>query len=156
MADPAIGKVEDALKAALAAWPALSAHTVIAGQSLDIAITEDEFPAIQIYTVAYQVDVADENWMSLHTATIELECVDGLQAIGTISRANQTTIAHIMVCLGADRTLGGRLQDLQEIDVAPASPNGKDVSAASLQIRVQFYTTRADWFTIHGQNGLTF
>lgn len=153
---PAIGKVEDALKAALQAWPALSGQTIITDQSVDEAVTEDQYPAVLIYTVAYRPDVADENWMSLHEAIVEFEAVDTTQTIGTISRANHTTIAHILGCIAADRSLGGMLQDIQEIDVAPAQPNGRDVGSASLQCRVQFYTPREDWFTIKGAGGAEF
>lgn len=156
MSDPAIAKVEDAIKAKLEAYGALSAQTIITEQSVDIAVDEAALPAILIYTVAYQVDQFDEQHQSIHTATIEFECIDATQAIGTISRANHTTIAHIMACLAADRTVGGILDDLQEVDVAPAQPRGKDIGSASLQVRVQFFTSRSDWFHVIGQNGQTF
>lgn len=156
MPDPAIAKVEDALKAVLLAHAPLIGQTVLTEQSVDIAIDESQFPAIAIYTVAYSVDQADEHWQTIHTATVEFECIDGIQALGSIGRANHTTIAHIIAALAQDRSLGGMLHDIQEIDVAPASPRGKDVGSASLQVRVTFFTGRADWFTIIGQNGQTF
>lgn len=156
MPDPAIAKVEDGLKAALEAFPALSGQSVITEQSLDVAITEEECPAILIYTVSYRIEPADEQWMSFHEAVIEFEAVDKTQTIGAISRANHTTLANIMACLAADRTLGGMLHDIQEIDVAPAQPRGRDIGSASLQCRVQFFTSRGDWFTIIGQTGQTF
>lgn len=156
MPDPAIAKVEDAWAAALSAWPALAGYTILTDQSEDIALDADCDPTIAVYTVAYEVDQADEQNQSIHTAIIEFEAVNRTQTVGTISRANHTAIAHMIGAIHADRTLGGMLQDTQEVDVAPAGANGKDVGSASLQINVQFFTPRGDWFTILGHGGLTF
>lgn len=156
MPDPAIAKVEDALAAQVAAWPALSAYIVQTDASDDAAVEFGTDKLIRIYTVAYSVDQADEQGQSIHTATIEFEAVNATQAAGTISRANQTAIAHIIAAIASDRTVGGRLQDIQEVDVASAGANGKDTDSASLQTTVQFFTPRDDWFTILGMGGVTF
>ena len=148
VAETAIGQVEDALKNAFERYPALSSFTVLTDQSPDIAIEEGAASTIIVSTTAYQVDQSDEQNQSFHTATMEIEVVSRTQYFGTINRENQTTIAHVLSALAADRTLGGILQDLQEIDVAPAGANGRDVGAASLQIRVEFFTSRNDWFVI--------
>lgn len=155
MPDSALTKVEDALKAALEAYGDLSAYTVLTDQPVDVAIEEDQLPAILIRTVAYEFDQADEQNQTLHTATIEFEIVTKSPAL-VISRANHTAAGHILAAIAADRTLGGRLHDIQENDLAPADANGKDAGAASLQFIAEFFTARDDWFTIIGQSGLTF
>lgn len=156
MPDPAIAKVEDALAAQLAAWPALSAYSILTDASDDIAVEAEADKVIRIYTVAYSADQSDEQGQTLHTATIEFEVVSSTQAVGTISRACQTAIAHIIGAIASDRTVGGRLQDIQEVDVASAGATGKDSDSASLQTTVQFFTPRDDWFSIVGVGGALF
>lgn len=156
VADPAIAKVEDALKALLEGYGPLVGTTIITEQSSDVAVEDAAIPAILIYTVAYRIDQSDEQHQSIHEATVEFECIDATQAIGTISRANHTTVAHVLGCIAADRTLGGMVQDIQEVDVAPAQPRGKDIGSASLQASITFFTSRDDWFVIKGVNGADF
>ena len=156
MPDPAIAKVEGALAAQLAAWPALADYTVLTDQSEDIALPSDQDKTIGVFTVAYEVDQADEQHQTIHRATIEFEAISRTQSVGTISRANHTVIAHIVGALASDRTVGGRLLDIQEVDVAPAGANGKDVGSASLQVVATFFTPRDDWFVILGQSGQQF
>lgn len=156
MSDPAIAKVEDALAAQLSAWPALAGYSIVTDGSDDIAVEAEADKVIRIYTVTYSVDQSDEQNQSIHTATIEFEVVSGFQATGTISRACQTAVAHILGAIASDRSVGGRLQDIQEVDVASAGATGKDTDAASLQTTVQFFTPRDDWFTIVGVGGTLF
>ncbi|WP_333837934.1 hypothetical protein [Novosphingobium sp.] len=156
MPDPAIAKVEDAIAGVLRAWPALSGFTVLTGQSSDVALEEGTNDTIVIASVAYKFDVADENWMTLHTAQIDVESVSQVRAVGTINRANQAALAHVVGAIGADRTIGGIVQDIQEVDVAPAGAMGRDVGSASIQFLVQFFTPRNDHFTIVGPGGNTF
>lgn len=156
MSDPAIAKVEDALAAVLAAHPALAGRRIITDRSADVALDQYDGDAITVSTAAYSFEVSDENWTTLHTALVDFESVSRTQVVGTISRANHRTLAHIMAALAADRTLGGMVQDIQEIDVAPAGANGKDAGTASLQCSVQFFTPRDDWFTILGHSGAEF
>lgn len=156
MPDPAIAKVEDAIAAQIGAWPALTGYAIVTGQSEDKALEEGTDKAILISTAAYSFDVATEPNQTIHTALIEVESVSQFQAAGTISRANQTVLAHVLAAIAADRNVGGRLQDIQEIDVAPSAAIGKDVGSASLQFRVQFFTPRDDHFTIKGIGGTDF
>lgn len=156
MSEPAIAKVEDALAAVLARYGPLARRRIITDRSDDVALDQYDGDAITIATAAYSFEVSDESWATLHTALIDFESVSRTQTVGTISRANHRTLAHIMAALAADRTLGGMVQDIQEIDVAPAGANGKDAGTASLQCSVQFFTPRDDWFTILGHAGEKF
>ena len=148
MSDHALTQVEDALAAILGAYGALSAQTVLVAESADIAIEEIALPALLITTTAYSFEVADESWQTIHTATIEVEAISTTPAAATISRVNRNTLAHVLAAIAANRTLGLGIQDIQEDDIAPVEPRGKDVDAASLQFRVQFFTSRSNWFTI--------
>lgn len=149
MPDTAIAQVEDALAAQIGAKAELAAYTVRTDGSRDIAMdTDEDGDIINIYTAAYSVDQSDEQHSSFHTATIEVEVVSRTPTIGTISRASHTALAYVMQAVAADRSLGGLIHDIQEVDVAPAGANGRDVGSASLQFQVQFYTSRSDWFTI--------
>lgn len=158
MPDPVTAKVEDAVAAVLAGVTGvggtLAGWTVLTQHSADQAV--DAAKAIVVYTASASMDQSDEQGQTLWDQTLELEFINEKQASGSISRANQVAIANAHAALAANRTLGGRLHDLQEIDIAGVQAEGKDVDSASLQYRAQFFTPRDDWFTILGQNGVSF
>lgn len=160
MPDAAIVKVEEAfadlVRVATADGGPLDGWTVITAQATEEKIEPDKWPALPIYTTAYEVQPFDGQDEHLHTATLEFEFISGASALGPISRRNHNTIASVQRVIAADRLLGGMLQLCEEVDVAPATPNGKDVGSASIQYRVQFVTPRDDWFTIRGQGGTEF
>ncbi len=153
---PAICKVEDALIAQVSAWPALAGWTVTISDAPGVALEEGTDRAITVFTTTYSFDQSNEQGQTIHTALIEFEAVSQTQAVGTIARANHVALANVMSALASDRHCGGRLQDIQEIDVAPAGATGKDAGGASLQVRVQFFTPRDDWFSIIGMGGQHF
>lgn len=157
MADTAFAKVEDAVAAVIGALAAeeapLEGWTVLTEHPAD----EDVGPkTVIVFTVAAVPEQADELGQTIWRQTLEIAFVDGVQASGSISRANLEAMAAVHAALAADRTLGGLLQDLQEIDIAGTAPDGKAVEGASVQYRAEFYTGRADWLTILGQSGATF
>lgn len=146
MAD-ALTQVEELLASALRAWPELGNKIVRTDLSKDTA-PDDPGNLIRIYTVGSSFEQSTMNGATEWAAIVEFEVTSMSQVAGTISAENRTTLAHIMGALAADRTLGGMLQDIQEIDIASVMPNGRDLGAASLQCRVEFYTPRDDWFTL--------
>lgn len=148
MSDHVLSQVEDQLATTLGNYTSLAGWTIMVAESLDVAIEGADLPLMLITTVAYGFDVADENWMTLHSAEIHVEAVSKTQSSGTISRANRNGLAHVLAAVAADRTLGVGLQDIQEDDIAPVEPRGKDVDSASLKFRVQWFTARGDWFAI--------
>lgn len=156
MPDPAIAKVEDALRDQLKAYPYLTGYRIVSDPNEAEAVESEADKVIRIYTVGYSVDQADEQNQTIHTATIEFEAVNASQNFGTISRANQTALAYVLAAIASDRTLGGRILDIQEVDVASSGANMRDADAASLQTTVTFFTPRDDWFTIVGAGGATF
>lgn len=155
MPDPvaAIAKVEEAFKTALSGAASLSSKTIVTATNSDDA---QEAGTIIIYTVAWRTEQFDEQGQTLHTATIEFECIEGPSVAGAVSRACQNTIAKVLGVIATDRELGGMVNDIQEVDVAPCVQNGRDYSAASLQTEVTFFTPRDDWFTIIGVGGAEF
>lgn len=158
ISETAFEKVEDAFADMLREWPALAGVSIITEQSIDIASEDDGYDQqIVVFTTNLSQDNSDEHGQTEHTATIEFEVTTSAptETVG-LGRANLRLIADIVECIAQDRTLGGRINDWQEIDIARPATNGKDVSAASLQIRATFFTSRTDWKTLLGQGGLTF
>lgn len=154
-------KIEDAIKAVLesitGSGQGLEGWTVVADASTDEAVDcEDGAKVIRIWTTATPMDQSDEQGQTIHTPTIELEFTSGGGLPGVINRTNRAAAASAHGALAADRTLGGRLQDLQETDLAPAMAEGKDTNAASLQYAASFFTPRDDWTTIKGVGGADF
>ena len=145
---PAIAQVEDILADTLSAHAPLTGWTIETDRSLDEAMGKDEDKTIFVYAIAYKTTCAYESGRTEHEATFEFECASRTPAIGTISRANHAIIAHIIGAIAPDRTLGGRIQWIEEVDVAPAEARGKDVNSVSLQMSAIFYTPHDDWFTL--------
>ena len=56
-----LSQVEDRLATVLDGYAPLSAQTVITSDTLEVAIEDDQFPALGIFTSAYGFDIADEN-----------------------------------------------------------------------------------------------
>lgn len=149
-------KVEDKVAVIVAAVSALSDWTVLTGHSADVAVEAGDWPAILVWTTSATMDQSEEHNQSIHEQIIELEFVSGGGTAGTLNRANKLAMARAHAAIAADRTLGGMLLDIQEIDIAPARIEGKDVNGLSLQYKTEFYTARGDWLIIHGQGGAQF
>lgn len=136
---------------------ALEAWAVEAGVSRDRAVDPDSAPGIlRIVTVAIAMQQSDEQHQTFHSQTVEFEFIQGNAAAGTLRMDNLRKAAALHAIIAADRTLGGRLHDMQEIDIAPADAGGKDVNGVSVQYEVQFFTPRANWLTIIGQAGVEY
>lgn len=151
----AISKVEDRLAEILRAAPELLDQKILTSEESrpDEAVEPN---TINIFTAAYQMDQSEEQGQTRHRATIEFERIGSLELVGTIGRENQRYMALIVQALAADRTAGGMIEDIQEVDVAPVAQNARDHGYVSLQCNVIFYTPRDDWFTISGIGGETF
>ena len=157
MMDTAEGKILNALETLLAEWPELTGRKIITDRIPDDALYPAvDLPAIVIYAEAWSFGASYEQGQTRHDMLINFECIETTAHVGVVSRENQACIAHIIAALHSDRTLGGRLEDMQERDVAPPMDNGRSVGGASLQIGVQFHTPRGDHFTIVGQGGDVF
>lgn len=157
MADTAEGKIIDAYKALLEAYGALSGETFFADRSPDDAFDEDnDLPCWVIFTEAWDFDQSEYQGQTRHDMLVNFERLETSANVGVVSRANQEKIAHVIAAIHSDRTLGGRLESSEELNVAPPAENGRGVGGASLQVRCVFYTPRGNHFTIVGQGGATF
>lgn len=140
----------------LDAYVPLADYTIVTGRDSSEAFDSTELPLINIYTESQQFSPSGEQHQTLHDCRTNCEILENDLTPGVMSKTLQTAAAHIVAAFAADRTLGGRLQDLQELDLAPPADTGRDVAGASLQYSVQFYTPRDDHFTIVGLGGEQF
>jgi len=152
----ALAKIMDAFGVLAESYPALANETFFIDRSPEDGITVEEMPCWVIYAEAYDFDPAMEQGQTRHQALINFERVETSESVGVIGRANRVGIAHLVAALHQDRTLGGRLEDTQELNVAPPMENGRSVGGASLQVSVAFYTPRGDHFTIVNDYEQTF
>lgn len=155
-APDALAKIIDAAVALALSYDPLANETFFADRSPEDAVGPDEMPAWVVFAEAWDFDSAMEQGQTRHQALINFERLESSASVGVISRANRAAIAHLVAALHTDRILGGRLEDLQELNVAPPMENGRSVGGASLQVAVTFYTPRGDHFTIVNDRDQTF
>lgn len=146
MPDTCWSKVEDAVKAALDAAPALDGWTVLVGQSSGAALDAGT-PTICIWTMSNDMDQFEYDSQTIHRQTLDIEFIKAGDAIGVLTRDVLEAMADAHAALAADRSLGGILQDLQEDSIAPTVPEGRDVLGQSVQYVAEFFTPRNDWRT---------
>lgn len=159
MPDTALAKVEDALKALFEAYAPLEGVTFHTARSPDEAFDEEDLEAgaqVLILTESFELNHDESQGQTQVDASLICEVIELSSATGVVTRNTQEVIAHMIAAIHADRTLGGRLEDLEEQNVAPSGRNGIDASACSLLLDTVFYTPRGDLFTIVGPGGLTF
>lgn len=148
MSDDALSQVLDAFGDVMAAMPALSGETIKIDLSADEAVEDDILPCWIVYAEAYDFNDAPNQGQTQHDALINFERIETSANVGMVSRANRNAIASLIAGLHEDPTLGGRLQDLSTLNVAPPMDNGKSIGGASLQVKVTFFTPLGDHFTI--------
>lgn len=117
---------------------------------------ETELPCIVITVEAWRFENDFSQGQTRHTMIVNFDVLETSAQVGVISRSAQERLAYLLAAIGTDPTLGSRLEDIDERDVAPPMDNGKSVGGASLQVACTFYTPRRDHFTIIGVGGDTF
>lgn len=153
---PPQAKVEEAIADTLRAYDALEGWTVLTDVALDAPIEEALLPALVVRTMALSFDPSFEYGApALNVCTIDVEALVKDPAV-SIGRTAQAGLTHSRGALLADPTLGGMMQDLLEIDLAPGDGQRRDAGAISLQFRGEYHTDRDDPFTILGQAGAEF
>lgn len=159
MANPVLtaeSKVENAIAAALEAYAPLSDWTVLVDQPLDVSLEDGQLPALIVRTLNTEHDNSFEpGAQTLHDGRIDIEAVVAEPGVSNAKRAKEG-LAHCLAALAEDRTLGGMLQDLQEVDSANTDAQQRDVGAVSLQWNAQYLTSRSNWFIVLGLGGATF
>lgn len=160
MADPLPPqiKVERAIACVLASHGPLSGWAVLTEQPLDAAIEVEDCPALVVRTLGLGFDPSFEsNCPALNVATIDIEAlVMDPEPGATVPAIAGAALTHCRNALLADYTLGGMLQDLLPIDLAPGDGQRRDAGAISIQFRAEYLTDREDAFIILGHAGRTF
>ncbi|MBB4859634.1 hypothetical protein HNO88_002963 [Novosphingobium chloroacetimidivorans] len=156
IAPDALAKIIDAFVVLAQGHQQLADEPFFADRSPEDAVAPEEMPAWVVFAEAWDFEPAMEQGQTRHQALINFERLETSASVGVISRANRAAIAHLVAAIHSDRTLGGRLEDTQELNVAPPLENGRSVGGASLQVAVTFYTPRGHHFTIVNDRDQTF
>lgn len=141
-------QVGDLYAELLRGYAPLNAFTVISELSVDVATGDEDGDAIRIDFVGSVPNVAFGQGETNHVALYDFTVTTRSNESGTLTRDGINAIAHIVAALAADRTLGGLIEDTQEVDLASTEANGVDVNGTSLRIRSEFTTSRDDWFQL--------
>lgn len=153
-APSALEKVQEAIAAAIR--PALSGVNVTTEATDQAPLDDSELPAVVVRMLDDQMGPSEEQGQWRHTVAVQFDCISGGTASLTIDKINQRVIATIVGTIGADPTLGGRLEDLAA-DYADASEqSAPDAGWAVLQMNASYHTPAHDLFTIVGQSGEIF
>lgn len=152
MSDHAAYQVLDLIKQVLSADAALADYTIVTDRSTDDAFQEEEMPAVNIYAESLSVETAYEQGQVLYTAMVNCDVLRMGDALGQLSRKTLQGVGFIQRAIRTSFDSGtgplAVLQSIEEEDVAPPMDTGLNISGASLQYRVLFYTPTDDPFTI--------
>lgn len=139
------------------AGEALEGWTVATNQSRDQALDVDGAKVVVIATSAPpQIAQFEEYNQNIVTQIVLVEFVSGNAPAGTLRPENLIAAAAYHAALAADRTLGGKVQDIFEDGPAPGDTEGRDRSALTAQYTVTYFIPRDDWHTVLGEGGATF
>jgi hypothetical protein len=136
------------IAACLAAWEPLAGFTVVHGASGEEASARADGDTIRVDFLGDDPQVAFGQGETDHRAVYDVTVVCRSNQSGTLSQDAGDAIAEIVAAIAQDRSLGGRVGDVQEIDLGAAEPNGVDANGISIRFRAEFTTSRADWFTL--------
>lgn len=156
IAPDALAKIIDAFVVLAQSREQLASEPFFPDRSPEDAIASEEMPCWVVFAEAWDFDAAPEQGQTQHQALINFERIESSASVGVISRANRAGIGHLVAALHSDRLLGGRVEEVQELNVAPPMENGRSVGGASLQVKITFYTPRGDHFTIVNDRDQTF
>lgn len=154
MADAPSTAIRKVLKALAALPNATCGANIFIDRSDDEPLDASERPGmvLRVPHIAFSL----REGMTLNTATVQADFQSGNTAGETIDAVNQQAIADFIAAIGADRTLGGMLQTIEEADASGSEQSGADVGCAILTLEALFFTPRGDLRTIVGQSGQHF
>lgn len=151
---PSFRKVQNAL---VQLWEDIDGLNLFVDRADSEPLDESERPGAVIRIVNVVLGPGPDGlWMTMHRATIQVDCQSGNAAGETIDYRNQVTIAEMVARLHADRSLGGLLQSLEEQAMSGSEADGADVGTAIFELEAVWFTPRGDFYTIVGQAGATF
>lgn len=122
-------------------------------RTVDEPIMDTERPAVAVRLGDQAFSFFDLSTMQV-TMDIALDIFEDTK--GTGSQADRSAIlsARIVAAVHADRTLGGMLQDLEEVGITGGGSDLTDIRNDVLAYQATFFVPRGDLFTIIGQSGL--
>lgn len=126
----------------------LENFTIVHEESEDEASQSQDGDTIRVDFLGDDPRVALGQGHTDHFAIYEFTIVTRTASSGILSRDACDAIAHIIAAISADRSMGGRLGDTQEVDLGSTEPNGTDANGISIRFRAEFTTSRDDWFTL--------
>jgi hypothetical protein len=156
MSSPAIRLVQEALRDLLVA--ALPDHNVFIDRSDGEPLGDHERPGcvIRVFDTQFEISPEQGGGQTMHRAMFQLDFHSDSYDVETIDAANQRAIATTIGAFGSDRTLGNRLQSIEEQSVSGSETEGATIGCAILTVEVIFYTPRGNFFTIVGVGGQLF
>lgn len=147
--EPAIRKIVDALAATLGAIP---------GLRVDIDRAEDEpygnaeLPAANIVVAGVAFEARDHG-TTLHRASVDIDLHVDPEAGSTNAARLDAIEADAVATLHADRTLGGRAEDVAPLSSGGADGLRADTAVRTLSIEIRFLTPLGDHRTLMGATG---
>ncbi len=132
----------------------LEGWVVATNQSRDEALDADNEQVIVIASRSISFSEAADQGQDLVTQIVLLEFISGNAPAGTLRPENLRAAANFHEALSADRTLGGKVQMIEAVDIAPGDTEGKDVNSVSPQYTVSYFVCRDDWFHVIGHGGV--
>ncbi len=151
MTTPALRQVLAALAAQLAGIPGTTIYSDRTGLE---PFDKDETPAISIRCSDVQFDTPMGLHTTQHKATIDIDIVERSAAASTIPARLQQRVAQVIAAVHADRTLGGRIQSIEEHQASADGNDTPDVGAIVLMFEATFDTPRGDFNTLLGSSAI--
>jgi hypothetical protein len=133
---------------------ALDGWTVATNQSRDVALDVEDASTVVVATQTMGFEEFEEPNQNIVTQIVTVEFVSGNAPAATLRPENLRAAANFHAALAADRTLGGKVQDIRENDIAPGDTEGRDLNSASVQYTVTYFVRRDDWFYVIGADGI--
>jgi len=150
MSTPAVRQVQIALAAQITA---VTGRPVIVDRTDDEPLANDERPALVLHVGGQAFEAFDQS-STIHAAQFDLDILEDSEDAGSIQLRHAVAVAAIVAAVHADRTLGGRLQSLEEKSADPSNADTADLGNCTLSFAAQYLTPRGDFNTIVGQSGL--
>lgn len=155
MAEAALRIVQNRMVAQIAAaFPALS---LFVDRPDDRPLDVSELPAVVCRCTNVELgNGPDALHQMMHMAVFQFDCHSGGASGQTIDQIAQGMVADIVAALHEDRTLGGRIQGIEETGISGMAEDGADTGIAILEVTLFFFTPRGDFRSLVGIGGALF
>jgi hypothetical protein len=124
---------------------------VLLDRTPDEAIQPSERPCVALRLGDQQFEFYDQSTTSVKM-DLNLDIFEDTKGAGSQADRSAVVSANIVAAVHADRTLGGRLQDLEEAGIQAGGSDLTDLRNDVLVYQATFFVPRGDMFTIIGQS----